>query len=416
MATVKYGSLPSGYPLGFEANPPLDYILGNSGEYSLGALTATRATYEFDNGITIRLNGTGLTKTTGGDLGDTGTITSIQVIAPDGTTVLQTITTTVKTEAFVDAVNAFEAQNAFPKLAAWLFSKADTFTGTAGDDEMYGYGGNDTLNGGSGNDYIEGGEGKDTYDGGVGTSDQLSFQDAYFNANAFQGITLNATAGTVTDPYGNAETFKNFESFRGTQFADVMTGSAANEEFMGLGGKDTIDGGGGFDVVRYHRDVNRGGDKGVTVDLGKGTATDGFGKADKLTSIEGVRGTQFNDMLIGSNVNNTFRGDAGKDSFVFNTKLGASNVDTIQDFVVVDDTIRLDNAIFTKIVGLKTMTADQFVKNTTGNAADAKDRIIYETDTGNIYYDADGSGSGAKVLFAKVSVGLAMTEKDFYII
>jgi Ca2+-binding RTX toxin-like protein len=121
-------------------------------------------------------------------------------------------------------------------------------------------------------------------------------------------------------------------------------------------------------------------------------------------------------MLIGSNVNNTFRGDAGKDSFVFNTKLGASNVDTIQDFVVVDDTIRLDNAIFTKIVGLNTMTADQFVKNTTGNAADAKDRIIYETDTGNIYYDADGSGSGAKVLFAKVSVGLAMTEKDFYII
>jgi len=434
MATVKYGSLPSGYPLGFEANPPLEYILGNSGDYGLDTLTATRATYEFENGISVRINGTGFTKSADGDLGDTGTISSIQVIAGDGKTVLQTITVSLKTELFVNAVDAFDGQNALPKLAGWLFNKADTFTGTSGDDEMYGYGGNDIMNGGSGNDYIEGGEGKDTYDGGAGLWDQLSFQDAYFNFNAIHGITLDATKGTVIDPYGNSETFKNFESFRGTQFADNMKGTSLDEEFMGLGGKDVIDGGGGFDVVRYHRDANRGGTKGVTVDLAKGTAVDGFGKTDTLKNIEGARGTQYADSLTGSTIGNYFRGeagndifygglgndrlrgDAGKDIFVFNTKLGSTNVDTIEDFVVVDDTIRIDNAIFTKLVGTGTLTADQFVANTSGNAADAKDRIIYETDTGNLYYDADGFNAGAKVLFAHVSTGLKMTSADFVII
>lgn len=417
MASVKYGSLPSGYPLDFGANPPLEYILDNSGDYNLKSLTTTRATYEFDNGMSLRINGTGFTKSADGDLDDTGTISSIQVVADDGKTILQTITTIVKTEAFVNAVNAFDAQDQMHRLADWLFSKADTFTGSAGDDEMYGYAGNDILNGGDGTDYIQGGEGKDTYDGGAGLYDQLSFQDAYFNVNAFQGIVLDATKGTVTDPWGNLETFKNFESYRGTQFADNIKGSALDEEFMGLGGKDIIDGGAGFDVVRYHRDVNRGGDKGVKVDLLHGTAVDGFGKTDTLKNIEGARGTQYADTFIGSAVNNYFRGDGGKDTFVFSTKLGATNVDTIDDFVVVDDTIRLENSIFTKLTGTGVLTTDQFVKNTSGEATDTKDRIIYESDTGKIYYDADGSGKTvAKVLFAQVDTGLAMTSADFFII
>ncbi|MBW6425266.1 calcium-binding protein [Rhizobium sp. XQZ8] len=436
MATVKYGSLPSGYPLNFEANPPLDFILGNSGDYHLEALTSTRATYEFDNGMSIRINGTGFTKGLDGDLDDTGTISSIQVFASDGKTVLQTITTTLKTEAFVNAVNAFDAQGNLPKLAEWLFNKADTFTGTAGDDEMYGFGGDDIMNGGAGVDYIQGGEGKDTYDGGAGIGDQLSFQDAYFNANAYRGIALDVTKGTVIDPWGNNETFKNFESFRGSQFADNMKGSAADEAFMGLGGKDVIDGGGGFDIVRYHRDVNRGGDKGVTVDLAKGYAIDGFGKTDTLLNIEGARGTQFKDTFTGSTANNTFWGDngddtfngglgndilnggAGKDTFIFNSVLNSTkNVDQIQGYVVADDIIRLENAIFTKLTGVNVLlTADQFVANTSGEATDTKDRIIYESDTGNIYYDADGSTKTiAKVLFAHVDAGLKMTAGEFFI-
>ena len=41
-----------------------------------------------------------------------------------------------------------------------------------------------------------------------------------------------------------------------------------------------------------------------------------------------------------------------------------------------------------------------FVANTTGLAEAADDRFIYETDTGNLYFDSDGNGVGASSLIA----------------
>lgn len=70
------------------------------------------------------------------------------------------------------------------------------------------------------------------------------------------------------------------------------------------------------------------------------------------------------------------------DTFIFESALGSANVDTIGDFNVVVDTIWLENAIFTKLVGTGQSTAGQFYKSAAGVAIDADDRIIYETDTG----------------------------------
>lgn len=432
MASVTYYTTSAGFPFGLDYLPPLEYLLELAGDYSTKSVSATQAIFEYEAGMFVRIKGTGLTKTSSGGLGDTGNITSIEFLHANGTSVFQKITLSMPTEQFVDAVDGFNVWN----LSAWLLRGNDTFTGTGGTDEFYGYAGNDIINAGGGDyDYVEGGEGKDTYDGGAGLGDTLSFQDAYFNGNADHGIVLDATKGTVTDPYGNSETFKNFEDYRGTQFADSFKGSSLDERFMGLGGKDVIDGGGGFDTVTYHRDVRRGADQGVTVDLSKGTGIDGFGKTDTLINIEAVRGTELADKITGNSVgnylragdgddilagglgNDTLDGEGGKDIFVFNTTLSATNnVDMINNFSVADDTIRLENAIFTKISGLKTLTAAQFVKNTSGLAADSSDRIIYETDTGNLYYDADGTGAAARVLFAKLDPGLAVTAADFYII
>ncbi len=78
-------------------------------------------------------------------------------------------------------------------------------------------------------------------------------------------------------------------------------------------------------------------------------------------------------------------------ALVFTTALNAStNVDHITDFSVVADTIQVDNAIFAALGGNGTLTADQFVKNTTGLAGDGNDHIIYETDTGWLTYDSNG--------------------------
>ena len=59
-----------------------------------------------------------------------------------------------------------------------------------------------------------------------------------------------------------------------------------------------------------------------------------------------ISGFSGNDILYGGAGNDTLTGGAGYDNFVFNTAISAAtNVDRITDFNVVQDTIRLDNAV-----------------------------------------------------------------------
>jgi serralysin len=111
-------------------------------------------------------------------------------------------------------------------------------------------------------------------------------------------------------------------------------------------------------------------------------------------------GQKGQDDLNGGLGADTISGGAGRDSIIFNTTLGPSNVDTITDFVA-GDTIKLDDAIFTR---LGTWSAAKFWASATGAAHDASDRIVYETDTGKLLYDADGNRAGgrAAVLFAQL--------------
>jgi Ca2+-binding RTX toxin-like protein len=78
---------------------------------------------------------------------------------------------------------------------------------------------------------------------------------------------------------------------------------------------------------------------------------------------------------------------------------------------VVDDTIFLDRDIFTGIAVNGTLAAAAFRAGTA--AGDADDRIVYDAATGNIFYDADGTGAIAQILFATVNPGTALTNADF---
>ena len=49
-------------------------------------------------------------------------------------------------------------------------------------------------------------------------------------------------------------------------------------------------------------------------------------------------------------------------------------------------------------------------------AQDADDHIIYETDTGKLFYDADATGANAGVHFATLTAELSLTNADFSVL
>ena len=108
-----------------------------------------------------------------------------------------------------------------------------------------------------------------------------------------------------------------------------------------------------------------------------------------------------NNVLNGLGGNDTLRGLGGADNFVFSTALGAGNVDTIADYQSGVDRIYIDNVVFTGLTE-GNLAAGAFVTGTA--AVDADDRIIYNSTTGALSFDAQGSGrgsgSGAAVQFA----------------
>jgi Ca2+-binding RTX toxin-like protein len=169
--------------------------------------------------------------------------------------------------------------------------------------------------------------------------------------------------------------------------------NGGEDNFTGSAGRDVVYGGWGDDTVAG----GRGGDR-----LNGGWGND---------SMSGGTG---DDYLNGSDGKDVLTGGTGSDNFVFNEKLYQRNVDTITDFTVADDTILLENTYF-KGLAAGALTAAAFTANASGTAVDATDRIIYETDTGNLYYDRDGSGTAARVLFGQLDAGLALTNADFTI-
>jgi Ca2+-binding RTX toxin-like protein len=118
------------------------------------------------------------------------------------------------------------------------------------------------------------------------------------------------------------------------------------------------------------------------------------------------------NILDGKAGADTLAGFGGADQFRFTSALGGGNVDRIIDFVSGSDKIALDDAVFTQIGGPGALNANAFVS---GAAADANDRIIYNAATGQLFYDADGTGAGAAVLFATLTGAPALAAGDFVV-
>jgi Ca2+-binding RTX toxin-like protein len=144
-----------------------------------------------------------------------------------------------------------------------------------------------------------------------------------------------------------------------------------------------------------------------------------------------IQGSNSNNYVIGGSGNELLKGNAGRDvlwgkagsdvltggtqedAFVFDTAIG-KDVDYITDFNVADDSIRLENKIFSKLTKTGNLSSSFF--KVAEKAGDANDYIVYDKTTGALSYDADGSGSGAAKVFAVIENKAALTAADFFVI
>ncbi|MDD5273623.1 MAG: hypothetical protein PHU14_13000 [Methylovulum sp.] len=143
----------------------------------------------------------------------------------------------------------------------------------------------------------------------------------------------------------------------------------------------------------------------------------GTANADTLNGTVGndnLYGGGGNDTLNGGLGNDTLTGGAGSDIFRFNFAPATTNIDKITDFTVADDTIQLENSIFTKLTTTGVLNAADFHIGT--DAVDANDFIIYNQASGALSYDSDGNGAVAAVQIATLGVNLPLTNADFIVV
>jgi Ca2+-binding RTX toxin-like protein len=368
-----------------------------------------------------------------------------------------------------------------PDDVSTLFGDAAVvFTGSDGQDVAVTGNGNDTISGGKERDIVVSNGGDDTIYAddnerwwgdyirpGAGNNTIIATPvnnpDGYKDGHDlsfvdFTGgpIKVNLATGVATGT-GMHTTFTYVHYIEGTSGDDRLTGGSSfsnSEKFTGSAGDDKINGKGGWDELLYNFEVSDGyksaagawvhGSKGVKVDLAAGTARDAFGDHDTLSGIEEVRGTKFKDSITGDSKANvlgglekadTLTGGDGKDTlvggegkdkldggakadtFVFDVELKPGNADKIVHFETGSDKIGLSGDIFGK-VGSGLSAKEFYAAAGADEAHDRNDRIIYDTSSGKLYYDADGSKTGADAkLFATLSdKPVSLDHGDFIVV
>ncbi|EIM36501.1 type 1 secretion target domain-containng protein [Enterobacter cloacae subsp. cloacae GS1] len=151
---------------------------------------------------------------------------------------------------------------------------------------------------------------------------------------AVNGVSSNVTwdgltAGDGKESYAltaEAATGGHQGTLTGTGYNDTFIAEAGTYTYNGSGGwtttseHDTWSSTGGMDVVDYRNATS-----GVNVDLGRSTAqSTGFDTAT-LVNIEGINGSDYDDVITGNSGDNQFEGRGGNDTF----NIGSGGHDTL---------------------------------------------------------------------------------------
>ncbi|MEH2197998.1 MAG: hypothetical protein V7K82_07220 [Nostoc sp.] len=322
------------------------------------------------------------------------------------------ITTTFNAATNIGLITAGTNQVSYKNIERF------NITGTAYNDNIVGDSGNDTLSTGNG--------GNDTIDGGIG-DDLLSvdFSDATAGITSTFNPTTNIgsiTAGT------NQVSYKNIERLNilGTAYDDNILGNSDNDTLSGgASGNDTIDGGIGDDLLSIDfSDATAGITTTFNAITNIGSITAGTNQVS-YQNIErlNISGTAYDDNIVGNNGNDTLSGGTGgndiltggdgNDTFAFN--IYGQGLTRVDDFNATNELIQVSKTGFGGGLLIGSLQNSQFTIGT--SAITNEERFIYNSATGGLFFDQDGSASGfTQVKFAQLSAGLSLSNNNFVVV
>jgi Ca2+-binding RTX toxin-like protein len=265
---------------------------------------------------------------------------------------------------------------------------------------------NGTIKTGSGNDTINSGQGYDLVDGGEG-NDLLIIDYSY---NTYTGIeppsgitrSIDGAGKEFFEAYDSNNTstavfFSNIERFQ-------ITGTSANDNIYTGNGNDTIDGGAGNDTID-----GLGGNDYLTGGTGKDSLTGGSG-ADTLIGGAGA------DILVGGLGLDSLTGGAGADIFALSKNSG---IDTIRDFGTGGDKLQISASDFGSGLVAGNLAANRFLSGSSvgaGSATGSVGQFLYNTNSGALYFDANGAGGGLGIQIATLATNPGLSTSDFSVV
>ena len=328
-------------------------------------------------------------------------------------------------EGGIDRVNSYISYTLGANLENLTLRGSANLTATGNElaNVLNGNDAGNVLNGLAGADTMAGAAGNDLY--GVDNIGDVIVEAANAGidrVNAFVTYTLSANVEQLT-LRGTANI-----NATGNDLDNVLNGNSGANTLNGRGGADTMAGGDGADLYG----VDNVGDVVIEalnggVDRVHALINYTLGANVEKLSLLGVdniagTGNALNNVIVGNAGNNVINGllgadslagGAGADTFVFSTAISGTNRDAIADFAHGQDHIQLDDAIFAAIGAPGALAADAF--NTGAAAGDGSDRIIYNSATGQLYYDADGTGAAAQIWFATLQGAPTLSFDDFVV-
>lgn len=273
--------------------------------------------------------------------------------------------------------------------------------GGLGDDILRGGAGNDALDGGDGNDFLDGGAGVDRLIGGKGddsysvdlisSSGQIVMADSvseqsnqgndtlilYNDRNLSSNGAVNLTLDTNFESMDAAQTTLAQLNLLGNESANILTGNAGSNILKGFAGNDSLKGGDGTDTLE--------------------------GGAD-------------NDTLNGGDGSDLLTGGTGADVFVFDAATSKQNQDHITDFSLGDgDRINLKQSLFTSAGKTGKLSSAEFSAIKSPSTASSQ-HILYDSDSGELWYNSDGTGSAELILIGTLDNHIALNSQYIYLI